>query len=129
MALNMTESQLVGRRVVSQDGFVLGDLASFVVDTGTWRVVDLSIALRRRALEPLGLRKPVIGSQTIRLSADEIAGVSDAIVLRRRMEDLRFLAAEQKPDATTAPPTASEGEPRVRGGIIQPPDEPPAAGR
>ena len=91
MAMNMTNSQLIGRRVVSQDGHVLGDVSHLVIDSGSWRMVEVGVRLRRDAIEPLGLHKPWIGSQTVRIRVGDIAGVSDALILRPRLDDLRFV--------------------------------------
>jgi len=94
MVLNMTETQIMGLRVVSQDGHVLGDVSGLVVDTSSWRVAELAVRVRRSALEPLHLNKPMLGTQTIKVPASEIAGVSDAVVLRRTLGEFQFAAPE-----------------------------------
>ena len=94
MVLNMTETEIMGLRVVSQDGHVLGEVSGLVIDTTSWRVAELAVRLRRSALEPLRLNKPVLGTQTIKLPASEIAGVSDAVVLRRTLGEFHFAAPE-----------------------------------
>ena len=104
MALNMTESQLSGRRVVSQDGHVLGEVTGLIVDTGTWRVIQLAVHLRRQSLEPLRLKKPVLGSQTIRLATDDISGVGDAVVLKQRRDELSFAGGEELREEPAPPP-------------------------
>jgi sporulation protein YlmC with PRC-barrel domain len=109
MVLNMTDSQLVGRRVVSQDGHVIGDVASLVVDTESWRVIELGVKLERKALEPLHLKKPVLGTHTVRLPIDDVSGLGDALVLRSRLDELRFAADEQVDAAGTTPMTEAEG--------------------
>lgn len=102
MALNMSASQLKGRRVVTQDGLVLGDVSDVVFDTDSWQVIELEVRLRRKSFELLGLEKPVLGTRTIHVTADLVAGVSDALVLKPRLADLRPSATEQEPDDTEA---------------------------
>jgi sporulation protein YlmC with PRC-barrel domain len=93
----MTEGQLVGTRVVSQDGFVLGDVAGLVLDTDSWRIAEIAIRLRRESLEPLRLRKKKIGSQTVHLPSEEISGVSDAVVLKHRRDQLTLVTGGELP--------------------------------
>lgn len=94
MVLNMSDNQIVGLRVLSQDGHVLGEVSGLVVDTSSWQVAELAVRLRRDALEPLQLNKPLLGTQTIKVPASEVAGVSDAVVLRRRLDEFRFVDNE-----------------------------------
>jgi sporulation protein YlmC with PRC-barrel domain len=95
----MTESQLIGRRVVSQDGHVLGDVINILVDTDAWRVVQLGVRVRRASLERLGLPKPPwLGRRTIGIAIEHVAGVSDAVVLTLRLADLRLPTVDGSPD-------------------------------
>lgn len=99
MPFIVTESQLIGRRVVSQDGHVLGDVASIAVDTDSWQVVQLGVRLHRRSLERLRLPKPpVLGSHTIAIAIDHVAGVSDTLVLKLRLAELRIPTADETLD-------------------------------
>jgi sporulation protein YlmC with PRC-barrel domain len=102
MALNMSASQLSGRRVVTQDGLVLGDVSDVVFDTDSWQVLELEVRLRRKSFDALGLEKPMIGTRTIHVTADLVAGVSDALVLKPRLADLRPSLPAQEPDAPEA---------------------------
>lgn len=112
MALNMTDSQLVGRRVVSQDGLLLGDVSDLVIDTGTWQVVQLAIRLRRSALEALRLKKPLFGTHTIRLAAADVSGVGDAVVLRQRRDEIKFPIGPDLPQPGVVPPPPGAPGPR-----------------
>jgi sporulation protein YlmC with PRC-barrel domain len=111
MISNMTASQLHGRRVVTQDGLVLGDVSDVVFDTRSWQIVELEVRLRRKSFEALGLEKPMLGTRTIHVTADLVAGVSDALVLKPRLADLR-------PSLPSLPAAEPEPEP-------QEPDAPP----
>ncbi len=109
MGLNMTDSQLIGLRVVSQDGHLLGEVDSLVIDTGTWQVAELAVRLRREALEPLHLKKRVLGSQTVRIASDHISGVGDAVVLKRRRDELSFAGGDEMSDDQAPAPPAAPG--------------------
>ncbi|MBT8468861.1 MAG: hypothetical protein KJN97_08940 [Deltaproteobacteria bacterium] len=85
--------QLVGKRVVSQDGTDVGEVQGFDVDVEFWRIVTVEIKIERDALEALGLKKPIFGTQSVRLACDQISGVSDSVVLKHKTKDVRFLGA------------------------------------
>jgi sporulation protein YlmC with PRC-barrel domain len=104
MALNMTDSQLIGRRVVSQDGHLLGEVSDIVIDTGTWQVIQLAVRLRRSALGAFRLKKPIFGTHTIRLAAGDVSGVGDAVVLRHRREEIKFPTGPELPEPGVIPP-------------------------
>ncbi|HLU65328.1 MAG TPA: PRC-barrel domain-containing protein [Kofleriaceae bacterium] len=114
----MNQGQLVGRRVVSQDGHVLGEVSSLLVDTASWRVVEVSVKLRKEAVAPLRLKKRRFGSQTVRVPAEEISGVGDAVVLRHRRDELALIAGGEPP------PAEQEGVlgPEIEGGVLRPPE-------
>jgi len=77
-------------KVVEQHGREIGSVEEVFVDTDTWKIAHLSIKLSRDALEDLHLRKPLFGTQTIRISSSELSGARDVIVLKRKLEDLEF---------------------------------------
>jgi sporulation protein YlmC with PRC-barrel domain len=99
----MTEGQLVGTRVVSQDGFVLGDVAGLVIDTDSWRIAEIAVRLRRESLEPLRLKKKKIGSKTVHLPAEEVSGVSDAVVLKHRRDQLTLVTPQGSRSVASQP--------------------------
>ncbi len=76
--------------VVEQHGREIGVVAEVLVDTDTWTVSRLKITLKRDALQDLNLRKPMFGTQTIRISSSELAGARDVLVLKRKLENLKF---------------------------------------
>lgn len=87
--------ELVGRRVLSQDGHPLGEVVRLAVDTSTWQISMIAVRLRRSLLESLGLEKPWLGSQIVWIHAQELSP-GDTLVLDRALADLhnRFAADE-----------------------------------
>ena len=93
----LKQAQLVGTRVVSQDGYVLGDVADVVIDTDSWKVTEICVRVRRQSHDALRLHKPMFGSQTVSLPAEEISGVGEAIVLRHTRDQLAFVTGGEPP--------------------------------
>ena len=82
--------EIIGRMVITQDGRQLGTVEALQIALPEWQVRALQIRARRDALEALHLKRPLFGTRTITLSAEHVAGVTDAIVLK---VDLRKLAS------------------------------------
>ena len=86
----MKDETIHNMRVVEQHGREIGAVEEVLVDTETWIVSHLKVALNRNALNDLKLRKPLFGTQTVRIPSKELAGAQDVIVLKRKLEDLEF---------------------------------------
>jgi sporulation protein YlmC with PRC-barrel domain len=82
--------QLDGKKVFTQDGTDIGDVAGVDVDTDNWSIVAIEVRLERKLLEKLNMEKPMFGSQSVKLSVDLVSGVSEAVVLEVPLADLRF---------------------------------------
>lgn len=84
------DSDIRGKRVITNDGHMIGYVDTLVVDTETWRVERIGVRLERDKLDALKLKKPIVGSQEIKLAVREIAGVRDEIVLRHKLSEVDF---------------------------------------
>lgn len=91
--------ELIGRRVLSQDGHPLGEVVRLAVDTASWQISMIAVRLRRSLLEPLGLEKPWLGSQIVWIRADELSP-GHTLILDRALADLydRFAGDRGAPD-------------------------------
>ncbi len=98
-------SDLSGKKVLSQDGMEVGEVASFNLDTERWDVLSLVIKVDRDVLDTLNLRRPLIGTQKIIVDISEVSGVGTSIVLKSRIDDLPFSGGE--PADKRAKPRAS----------------------
>jgi sporulation protein YlmC with PRC-barrel domain len=107
---SLTVAELQGIPVVSQDGRELGEVESFVIDIDTWRVEKVEIKVRKRVLEELNLRRPLLGTQVIQVRAEEISGVSDTLVLKSDLSELTFDGGEAE-EPVTMPPEREAAKP------------------
>ena len=91
---------LIGKSVVSQDGAEIGDIQALDVDVDSWKVAALEIRLERGVLEKLNLKKPLLGSQSVRIATDRVSGVSDKVVLKSTVDQIAFI---DKPEGSPSP--------------------------
>ena len=90
----MTNYELSGKRVVSQDGRVIGEIESLHIDVETWKVIALGVKVRKDVLDELSLRRPFLGTQVIRIPAEQISGASDTVVLKPPFSGVTFEGGE-----------------------------------
>lgn len=98
----MSNNELAGKMIVAGDGREVGEVDDVYIDVVQWRVTALGVRLRREVLDELHLRRPLLGSQTIRLPVEQVGAVSDTVVLKPPLADVTFFggtpAGEQPGD-------------------------------
>ena len=101
---------ILGKVVVGQHGREVGTIDEVLVDTEAWQVVCLGVKLNRDTLEELKLKRPLWGTQSVRISCDEVSGLTDMIVLKHKLEDMAFTEGEAAPDALPPDPGDAAGQ-------------------
>ena len=86
----MGSRQLIGTEVFSQDGHHVGEVQGFEVDLETWQIKYLEVKLERLVLESMDLKKPVFGTQSVRIACDQVSGVSAKVILKDDLASLQF---------------------------------------
>ncbi|MBT0160486.1 hypothetical protein G4O51_10945 [Candidatus Bathyarchaeota archaeon A05DMB-2] len=84
-------AKLFWRRVVTADGFVLGEMHSAEVDTNTWMVTHFYVSLNDEATDALGFEVPFLGKVTVCLPVSTIKGIKETAVLNKTLDELRDL--------------------------------------
>ena len=82
-------SRLFWRKVVTSDGFVLGELESGDLDTNTWQMKSFYVSLTDEATGMLGFDRPFLGKVTICLPVSTIKAIKDTAVLNKTISELR----------------------------------------
>jgi sporulation protein YlmC with PRC-barrel domain len=99
----MSETEAVNllhMRVVGQHGRAVGVVKEVLVNVETWHVECLEVKLNRDTLEELELKRPLLGTQTVRIPTSQVSGASDVIVLKAMLEDLEFSGGTPASDAS-----------------------------
>lgn len=99
---NRRSNAIIGLDVVTSDGHDVGEIEEVEFNTESWSVVGLVIRLKRDVLEDLDLKKPLLGTQHLRVKPDHIGGVGERVVLKQglgKMAELLHAAHEDEVEA------------------------------
>lgn len=80
--------EMTGKDVISQDGREVGKVDDLVLDHESWKVQALLIKLERELLEEFAMKRPMFGTQTVRLPVAFVSGVSDKVILQKKLDEL-----------------------------------------
>ncbi len=89
----MRARELIGKGVVTTDGFLLGKVSDLIIDLGEWRVVELVVSLSGQAARQLSLKK-FIGSPKVALPVGHVSGIRDVISLSADTASLKSALRE-----------------------------------
>ena len=87
----VTVRKLQGVDVITADSINIGDFAGAEVDTTSWGVTHLHVALRKEVTEKLGFKKPFLGNVVICIPTNLVKSIGDVILLDRQLEQIKEL--------------------------------------
>jgi sporulation protein YlmC with PRC-barrel domain len=82
-------SKLNGKKVVTTNAFVVGEVEAAELDTNTWQITHLHIGLTNEALNQLGFKKPLLGGVTICLPVSYVPAAHDVITPNKSFQELK----------------------------------------
>ena len=82
-------SDLKGRSVVTADGNTVGRLADISIDEHSWRVAALVIDVDPQVASMFGVKKKLLKSPRVKISAEKVELVADVIKLRDDLSKLK----------------------------------------
>ena len=82
---------LKGMKVVTDDAWVVGEVAGTETDTEKWEVTHLRINLTKDSAKELGFKKPLLGDVVICVPVNFIKAHGDVINLHAPFSDLASL--------------------------------------
>lgn len=83
-------SELEGRTVLGKGGREIGELAGIYIDVDNWKVTYIEVKVLKDVLEDMGMKRPVFGTQTIKVPISQISRTSDAILLEAELSEVSF---------------------------------------
>jgi sporulation protein YlmC with PRC-barrel domain len=84
-------TRLFWKRVVTSDGFVLGEIHSAVLDMDTWKLTSFYVALNDEATKKLGFTSPFLGRVMVCLPVSTVKTIEDTAVLNKTLNKLQEL--------------------------------------
>jgi sporulation protein YlmC with PRC-barrel domain len=84
-------NRLFWKRVVTSDGFAIGEIHSAVADTNTWNITSFYVALNDEAAKRLGFTSPFLGKVMVCLSVSTIKAIKDTAILNKTLDELQEL--------------------------------------
>jgi len=99
--MRISEEDLRGTTVITADGQAIGRIVSLCLDSETWKVDAVQVALRKPTAERLGAARSIFQRGAIEIPVRLIQSVGDAVVLSVPVDGLRQLLPE-RPPATEA---------------------------
>ena len=80
-----------GKRVVSPNGFLVGEVEGLDVDFNDWQVNGLQVALTDEAASELGFSRPFASKVVVIVPSKAIGAVENFVTLDEGMENLKSL--------------------------------------
>lgn len=84
--------KLDGMKVMSADAFEVGDVTGAEIDTKTWDLTHLYVALTDEAATKLGHKKPLLGHITVCLCVKHVGTVGDVVTLNKELLEIEEIS-------------------------------------
>jgi sporulation protein YlmC with PRC-barrel domain len=78
-----------GKKVITDDAYVFGEVDGVHADTTTWQVTNLEVSLTKDAAIELGFNKPMLGSVTVCLPIAYVRQIGDVVTLNKPLQELK----------------------------------------
>jgi sporulation protein YlmC with PRC-barrel domain len=116
-----TAGSLVSTRVIAKGGRQLGYVDNFIfAPEREWAVTCMVVKLEKSVLADLGMKKPRLGTPSIKILSDDIKTIGDMVLLKIDIKELRD-HLEKKPRKKTQEEFEDSEEPPER--ISSPEDD------
>ena len=87
--MSLTDQELHGRVVLSQDGVVVGEITKLIVNPVDFRIDAIEVKLRKSAAELIGASRSLLHAATLQISTRSIQSIGDAVILSVPVDTLR----------------------------------------
>ena len=86
----MKVANLNGKRIITSEAQVLGEVEGVEIDISEWKVTGLHINLEKEIIGKFNFKKPLFGSVVVLLPITTVKAVGDVIALNKTIEELRY---------------------------------------
>ena len=84
-------TRLFWKRVVTSDGFAMGEIHSAVLDMDTWKLTSFYVALNDEAAKKLGFTSSFLGKVMVCLPVSTVKDIKEIAVLNKTLDELQEL--------------------------------------
>jgi sporulation protein YlmC with PRC-barrel domain len=86
----MKAANLNGKKVITLEAEVLGEVEGTEISIGEWKVTHLYISLTKDVIDKFNFKKPLFGSVTVYLPVNTIKAVGDVVSVGKTIEELKY---------------------------------------
>ncbi len=103
------DTELIGKRVITDDAADVGELGDIYVDIYDWHVTRFDLRIEKKYAERLGLESGIMKRPSVQIKTYMVRAVGDVVHLKGGLDELRQgskVVQPPKPEAPAKPGTA-----------------------
>ena len=89
--VQVDNTKIEGKKVVSVKGYAVGQVEALDVDLSNWQVTGLQVALTDEAATELGFKRPVLSKVAVIIPSSAVGEIGNFITLDKTIENLKSL--------------------------------------
>ena len=97
--MRLSDATLRGRTIIAADGQIIGEVSGFLLDSDTWSIDSLQVALRKETADQLGAARSMFRAGSLEIPIRMIQSVGATVVLAVRSDDLRMVLPDDDQQA------------------------------
>ncbi len=102
--------EIIGKKVVNNNGMILGEVTEIFVEVGSWNISDLQVKMDKTATKELGIKSPFFGSLLVPFGVDLIEAIADQVLVDLDQTLVKDYVLERQ-NKKKSRPAPEEGEP------------------
>ena len=89
--MKINTAKIEGKKVVSEKGYVVGEVEALDVEVSNWQVTGLQVGLTDEAATELGFKRPVLSKVAVIIPSSAIDEIGNFVTLDKSIENLKSL--------------------------------------
>lgn len=101
------DTQLIGKRVITDDAADVGELGDIYVDIYDWHVTRFDLRIEKKYAERLGLESGIMKRPSVQIKTYMVRAVGDVVHLKGGLDELKQGTKAVQPPKPEAPAKAA----------------------
>lgn len=110
MSYKKTE-EIIGKKVVNNNGMILGEVTELFIAVDGWQVSDIQVKMDKAATKELGIKSPFFGSLLVPFGVDLIEAIADQVLVDLDQTVVKDYVLERQNKKKTRPAPEPEEAP------------------